>query len=65
MYFIDMEIGEYSLEHHLKVHEGSLSTSAVLDIMGAIIAGISFIHRKGMIHRDLKPANSKDLVSQS
>jgi serine/threonine protein kinase len=65
MYFIDMEIGEYSLEHHLRVHEGSLSTSGVMDIMVAITAGVSFIHRKGMIHRDLKPANSKYLVSQN
>jgi len=59
MYFIDMEIGQYSLEYLLRSIEGSFATSAVLGIMGAIIAGISFIHRKGMIHRDLKPANSK------
>jgi len=39
----------HTVEYRLRSHEGSLTTSVVLAIMGAVTAGISFIHRKGMI----------------
>lgn len=63
MYFIDMELGQYSLEEYIEGSANGLAESEALDTLLQVSAGISFIHRKGMIHRDLKPANSKALVS--
>ena len=68
MYFIDMELGDYSLEDYINNlgEESYLPTANILYIMLQITAGISFIHRSGMIHGDLKPANSNiNLVSQN
>ena len=63
MYFIDMELGQYSLEKCIKDSTNGVRRGEALYIMLQVSAGISFIHRKGMIHRDLKPANSKTVVS--
>jgi len=59
MYFIDMELGDVSLEAHLKDLPGIPKRYDVFYIMLQVTAGLSFIHRNGMIHRDIKPANSR------
>jgi len=62
MYFIDMELGNYSLDKHINDSRDGVNSSQSFYILLQVMAGISFIHRKGMIHRDIKPANSKALV---
>jgi len=65
IYYVDMELGQCSLDDYIKQNSAKPKTvHDVFKIMAQVAAGVSFIHRKGMIHRDLKPANSSYSMSK-
>lgn len=57
MPFLVMELIKGSSLQDLLTEKGPLSLKFALEIMEAIVAGVSIAHRHGIIHRDLKPLN--------
>jgi serine/threonine protein kinase len=73
VYFIDMELCDYSLEGYIQQERRRVATRETLDgndfldskervsemwsIMSQITSGLVYIHSKSQVHRDLKPSN--------
>ena len=56
--FVVMEYVEgHTIETTLASQPGPVETKAVLQVIWRLAAGLSAIHRAGIIHRDIKPAN--------
>ena len=56
-YFLVMEYVDGTDLGELIRQKGRLCEKEALPVMKAILSGLGFAHRKGMIHRDIKPSN--------
>ena len=52
-----MEFCEYDLEKLLLKREISLMGGEIKNLMQQLLAGVSYLHGKGIMHRDMKPSN--------
>jgi serine/threonine protein kinase/tetratricopeptide (TPR) repeat protein len=54
-YFVMEYVAGVSITEHCDRHK--LSTTARLELLGEVCAGVQHAHQKAIIHRDLKPSN--------
>lgn len=62
LYYIDMDLCDATLEDFMQEHRplspSPITIMQILQIMGHIANGLTYIHNQGEVHRDIKPRNS-------
>lgn len=56
-YFVMPYYEGETFEHYIKQNGGTLSETAVMNIMRPILEGLQVVHEHDLIHRDIKPQN--------
>ncbi len=46
-----------NLQDYIRRHKGSLSEKLILTVFRRLLAGLKFLHSKGLLHLDIKPGN--------
>jgi serine/threonine protein kinase len=56
-YFYAMEFVEGETLHNLIKRSGRVEVKTALEIVTQVAAGLSAVHKQGLVHRDIKPSN--------
>src|SRR4029077_4668584 len=56
-YFYAMEFVEGETLHNLIKRSGRVEVKTALEIVTQVAAGLTAVHKQGLVHRDIKPSN--------